>query len=58
MIRNKLIEIKTKFLFKIASWLLRRHEIIAPELLEHTDGRPVRTITILTPKESEELIKT
>jgi len=38
--------------FKLAAWLYNRG-IIAPQLLEHPDGTPVRNIKVLTPYESE-----
>tara|TARA_R110000868_G_C10355917_1_gene716787 strand:- start:300 stop:461 length:162 start_codon:yes stop_codon:yes gene_type:complete len=43
-----------KLQFKLASWLFKQ-EIIAPQLLTHTDGSPVRNIKILTAEESEEM---
>lgn len=43
-----------KLQFKLASWLYNRG-IIAPQLLEHEDGTPVRNIKILTPEESYKL---
>jgi hypothetical protein len=43
-----------KLQFKLAGWLYERG-YIAPQLLEHPDGTPVRNIRILTPQESEEL---
>jgi len=43
-----------KFQFKLASWLYNQG-IIAPQLLEHPDGTPVRRIKILTPDESKNI---
>jgi hypothetical protein len=40
--------------FKLASWLYNQG-IIAPQLLGHSDGTPVRNIKILTPDESENI---
>jgi hypothetical protein len=40
--------------FKLASCLYNQG-IIAPQLLEHSDGTPVRNIKILTPDESENI---
>ena len=41
-----------KLQFKLASWLYN-NGIIAPQLLEHPDGTPVKNIKILTPEESK-----
>ena len=46
-----------KYQFKLASWLYNQG-IIAPQLLSHSDGTPVKNIKILTPEESRELNKT
>lgn len=43
-----------KLQFKLASWLFKQG-IIAPQLLIHEDGTPVRNIKILTPEESYKL---
>jgi len=43
-----------KLQFRIASWLYNQG-IIAPQLLSHNDGTPVKNIKILTPKESKKL---
>ena len=44
-----------KLQFKLASWLYDQG-IIAPQLLVRPDGTSRRTITILTPEESAELM--
>lgn len=41
-----------KLQFKLASYLYKRG-IIAPQLLTHSDGTPVKNIKVLTPEESE-----
>lgn len=46
-----------KLQFRMASWLYNQG-IIAPQLLSHNDGTPVKNIEILTPEESRELNKT
>ena len=43
-----------KLQFKLASWLYNQG-IIAPQILEHPDGTPVKNIKILTPDESSVL---
>lgn len=40
-----------KLQFRMASWLYNQG-IIAPQLLSHSDGTPVKNIKILTPEES------
>jgi hypothetical protein len=45
-------QLLVKLQFKLASWLYNQ-DIIAPQLLNHSDGTPVRNIKILTPEESE-----
>jgi hypothetical protein len=50
-------KIITKLQFRMASWLYNQG-IIAPQLLSHNDGTPVKNIKILTPEESRELNKT